>query len=59
MTAPHGVTNLAIVFFGVFEYTKSNRVARSSLNIGDQAESRAQLFYYKGEFYGFEKTTDF
>ena len=39
-----------IAFLNIFEYTKCNRVARSSLNIGDQAEFCTQLFYFKGEF---------
>ena len=38
----------AIAFFYTFEYTKHNRVARSLLDIGDQAETCAQLFYYVG-----------
>ncbi len=38
-----------IAFFCIVEYTKCNRVARSLLDIGDQAESCAQLFYFKGE----------
>ena len=33
--------------FFFFEYTKCNRVARSLLDIGDQAETCAQLFYVK------------
>lgn len=49
----------AIAFFYVFEYTKRNRVARSLLDIGDQAETCAQLFYVKERFYGFEKAIDF
>ena len=44
--------------FSEFEYTICNRVARSLLDIGDQAESCAQLFYVKERFYGFEKTID-
>lgn len=47
-----------IAFFCIFEYTKGNRVARSLLDIGDQAETCAQLFYVKERFYGFEKTID-
>ena len=31
----------------LFEYTICNRVARSLLDIGDQAESCTQLFYIK------------
>ena len=49
----------SIVFFCIFEYTMCNRVARSLLDIGDQAESCAQLFYVKERFYGFEKAIDF
>ena len=38
-----------------FEYTKCNRVARSLLDIGDQAETCAQLFYFKDcDALGFE-----
>ena len=48
-----------IAFFYIFEYTKCNRVARSLLDIGDQAETCAQLFYVKERFYEFEKTFDF
>lgn len=48
----------SIAFFCIFEYTKRNRVARSLLDIGDQAETCAQLFYVKERFYGFEKTID-
>lgn len=48
-----------IAFFGDFKYNKYNRVARSLLDIGDQAETCAQLFYVKERFYGFEKTIDF
>lgn len=44
--------------FSEFEYTICNRVARSLLDIGDQAESCAQLFYVKKRFYGFEKNID-
>ena len=47
-----------IAIFLSFEYTICNRVARSLLDIGDQAESCAQLFYVKQRFYGFEKTID-
>lgn len=47
-----------IAIFLSFEYTICNRVARSLLDIGDQAESCAQLFYVKERFYGFEKTID-
>lgn len=47
-----------IAFFLCFEYTICNRVARSLLDIGDQAETCAQLFYVKERFYGFEKTID-
>ena len=47
-----------IAFFFIFAYTNYNRVARSFLDIGDQAESCAQLFYIKEKFYGFEKTND-
>lgn len=47
-----------IAIFLSFEYTICNRVARSLLDIGDQAESYAQLFYVKERFYGFEKTID-
>ena len=36
---------VAIFFF--LEYTIDNRVARSLLDIGDQAETCAQLFYVK------------
>ena len=43
----------SIAFFCIFEYTKCNRVARSLLDIGDQAETCAQLFYVKERFYGF------
>mgnify|MGYP001656078161 FL=1 len=42
-----------------FEYTICNRVAQSLFGIGDQAETCAQLFYVKDEFYGFEKTLTF
>ena len=45
----------SIAFFCIFEYTKCNRVARSLLDIGDQAETCAQLFYIKERFYEFEK----
>ena len=47
-----------IAIFLNSEYTIRNRVARSLLDIGDQAESCAQLFYVKERFYGFEKTID-
>ena len=47
-----------IAIFLFFEYTKCNRVARSLLDIGDLAETCAQLFYVKERFYGFEKTID-
>lgn len=47
---------VAIFFF--LEYTIDNRVARSLLDIGDQAETCAQLFYVKERFYGFEKAID-
>ena len=47
-----------IAIFLNSEYTICNRVARSLLDIGDQAESCAQLFYVKERFYGFEKTID-
>lgn len=47
-----------IAFLYTFEYTKCNRVARSLLDIGDQAETSAQLFYFKERFYGLEKTID-
>ena len=47
-----------IAIFLSFEYTICNRVARSLLDIGDQAESCAQLFYVKERFYGFEKNID-
>ena len=47
-----------IAIFLLFEYTISNRVARSLFGIGDQAETCAQLFYVKERFYGFEKTID-
>ena len=47
-----------IAIFLSFEYTICNRVARSLLDIGDQAESCTQLFYVKERFYGFEKTID-
>ena len=47
-----------IAIFLSSEYTMRNRVARSLLDIGDQAESCAQLFYVKERFYGFEKTID-
>ena len=43
-----------IAIFLSSEYTMRNRVARSLLDIGDQAESCAQLFYVKERFYGFE-----
>ena len=42
-----------IAIFLSFEYTICYRVARSLLDIGDQAESCAQLFYVKERFYGF------
>lgn len=48
-----------IAIFLSFEYTIYNRVARSLLDIGDQAESYAQLFYVKERFYGFEKPLTF
>lgn len=48
-----------IATFLCFEYTICNRVARSHFGIGDQAETCAQLFYFKERFYGFEKTIDF
>ena len=48
-----------IAIFLSFEYTICNRVARSLLDIGDQAESYAQLFYVKERFYGFEKPLTF
>ena len=48
-----------IAIFLLFEYTTSNRVARSLCGIGDQAETCAQLFYVKERFYGFEKAIDF
>lgn len=48
-----------IAIFLSFEYTIYNRVARSLLDIGDQAESHAQLFYVKERFYGFEKPLTF
>ena len=47
-----------IVIFLFFEYTICNRVARSLFDIGDQAETCAQLFYVKERFYGFEKNID-
>ena len=47
-----------IAIFLSSEYTMRNRVARSLLDIGDQAETCAQLFYVKERFYGFEKTID-
>jgi len=47
-----------IAIFLLFEYTICNRVARSLFDIGDQAETCAQLFYVKERFYGFEKTID-
>ena len=47
-----------IAIFLNSEYTIRNRVARSLLDIGDQAESCAQLSYVKERFYGFEKTID-
>ena len=47
-----------IAIFRDFEYTICNRVARSLFDIGDQAETCAQLFYVKERFYGFEKTID-
>jgi predicted RNase H-like HicB family nuclease len=37
----------SIAIFNSFSYTKCNRVARSLFDIGDQAESCAQLFYVK------------
>ena len=43
-----------IAIFLSSEYTMRNRVARSLLDIGDQAESCAQLFYVKERFYGFK-----
>ena len=48
----------SIAFFDIFEYTKCNRVARSPMDIGDQAETCAQLFYIKEKIYGFEKAVD-
>lgn len=48
-----------IAIFLSFEYTIYNRVTRSLLDIGDQAESYAQLFYVKERFYGFEKPLTF
>ena len=48
----------SIAFFCIFEYTEYNRVARSLSDIGDQAETCAQLFYIKERFYGFEKAID-
>ena len=48
-----------IAIFLSFEYTIYNRVARSLLDIGDQAESYAQFFYVKERFYGFEKPLTF
>ena len=40
-------------------YTEYNRVARCSFDIGDQAESCAQLFYVKERIYRFEQTLTF
>jgi len=40
-------------------YTECNRVARCSFDIGDQAESCAQLFYVKERIYRFEQTLTF
>ena len=40
-----------IAIFLSFEYSICSRVARSLLDIGDQAESCAQLFYVKERFY--------
>jgi hypothetical protein len=36
-----------VAFSNIFSYTIRNRVARSHLGIGDQAECCAQLFYVK------------
>ena len=47
-----------IAIFLSSEYTMRNRVARSLFDIGDQAETCAQLFYVKERFYGFEKNID-
>ena len=44
-----------IAIFLSFEYTICNRVARSLFDIGDQAETCAQLFYVKERSYGFEQ----
>ena len=48
-----------IAFFGVFKYTKCNRVARGLFDIGDQAETCAQLFYVKEKFYGLKVQMNF
>lgn len=48
-----------IAIFLSFEYTICNRVARSLLDIGDQAESCAQLFYVKEKFMDLKKPLTF
>lgn len=45
-----------IAFLITIAYNNSNRVARSLSDIGDQAESRAQLFYFKEDHYGIKET---
>ena len=47
-----------IAIFLLFEYTICNRVARSLLEIGDKAETCADIYYFKESTYGFEKTID-
>ncbi len=42
--------SIAFLFF--FEYTERNRVTRNLFDIGDQAETCAQLFFVKENFYG-------
>lgn len=58
MLRKYGKNIKTIAIFLSSEYTIRNRVARSLLDIGDQAESCAQLFYVKERFYGFEKNID-
>lgn len=48
-----------IVFLHKYAYTNCNRVARSLYDIGDQAESCAQLFYVKENFYGIKEASNF
>lgn len=39
-----------VAFFLGFEYTEFNRIDQSHFDIGNQAETCAQLFCYKGIF---------